>query len=436
MRNARSSITKLKTSLKSTLPEDNDLFGYQGINRIMLIDSLTSSYSLLVELENHSEKFEVIFLKRKIAKYSKNAQRILNYGKIENNFDELISIIEKLKYRIREAYLLIVEDSIRNEEEILRYKNELEQLNELIIQYKNKATELVDKSTASDEMFERISATDKNVSGGTEKINQYLSESKINSSSINELFQKSDNWGKEINKAERKIYTSAKDINSLKQEFNVVKDDISSRLKIIDEIDEEIKNKFEISKKQQDEIKETIGNANRSSMAGSFKTRKDELDKPLKNAELTMTISLVIVALASLVIIFPSIMGGMNSFDYKSFLIKLPVLFPLYWIAWNASRKFAHLSRIREDYAYKYAAAMAYEGYNKQTTNYEELRKKLLKLSIDTMGSNPIRLYNSKNVHSTPINEAISNAKDLAEKIVPKKNGEQEKSESESIVEE
>ncbi|ELH0900455.1 hypothetical protein Q9891_002986, partial [Vibrio cholerae] len=80
---------------------------------------------------------------------------------------------------------------------------------------------------------------------------------------------------------------------------------------------------------------------------------------------------------------------------------------PFIWIAWSNSQRNNYLVRIQEDYAFKYASAMAFEGYRKQAQETDEsLERLLLKLSIDNMGMNPIRLFD-KPVKSSPLNEII-----------------------------
>lgn len=179
----------------------------------------------------------------------------------------------------------------------------------------------------------------------------------------------------------------------------------------------------EISKKKQEaadllsEIRLIIGDANRAGMAGSFKARKDELLRPLRFAEGFMNSALLAVAGVSFWIVWPAI--GQTGLAYGALLLKFTILFPLYWIAWSSSRKYSHLTRIREDYAYKYAAAMAFEGYSKHTEKDPNLHRELLRLSLETMGNNPIRLYNTKNIPSSPLQESLNSIKELIKTAIP-----------------
>jgi hypothetical protein len=81
----------------------------------------------------------------------------------------------------------------------------------------------------------------------------------------------------------------------------------------------------------------------------------------------------------------------------------------LIWLGWFAARQFSYLSRIREDYAFKYAAAMAYEGHKKATREVDEdLERVLLEFSLFNMSQNPIRIYSEKLEHVTPMHEFTS----------------------------
>jgi hypothetical protein len=69
-------------------------------------------------------------------------------------------------------------------------------------------------------------------------------------------------------------------------------------------------------------------------------------------------------------------------------------------------KQYGYLSRIQEDYAYKFASAMAFEGYKKQAKEIDEdLLKQLLAVSVENLSQNPIRLFNSNDNHASPANE-------------------------------
>src|SRR5690606_35083661 len=112
-----------------------------------------------------------------------------------------------------------------------------------------------------------------------------------------------------------------------------------------------------------EQIRLTIGDANRSSMAGSFKTRKDELSQTLAWSEG----ALVLVLLALAYFTFSLFKNGGSAIDmsYPELLKRALMLSPLVWLAWFFTRKVVHLKRLREDDSFQYDAGMSFEGYIK-----------------------------------------------------------------------
>lgn len=67
----------------------------------------------------------------------------------------------------------------------------------------------------------------------------------------------------------------------------------------------------------------------------------------------------------------------------------------------------AYLFRMREDYAYKYSAAMAFEGYKKQIQEQDPtLQQQLLQIALDNLGKNPTAVFD-KELQSTPLETII-----------------------------
>lgn len=71
----------------------------------------------------------------------------------------------------------------------------------------------------------------------------------------------------------------------------------------------------------------------------------------------------------------------------------IPLSLPIVWLAWFSALKFSQLGRLKEDYAFKVATALALDGYRKQAAEVNpELAEKLLDLAITNFGENPLRL--------------------------------------------
>lgn len=82
-----------------------------------------------------------------------------------------------------------------------------------------------------------------------------------------------------------------------------------------------------------------------------------------------------------------------NSVRVMDSLKFIPLTLPFVWLAWFSALKFSQLGRLREDYVFKVATALALDGYRKQAAEVKpELAEKLLDLAITNFGENPLRL--------------------------------------------
>lgn len=416
MKNIKSAVTRLVKSIESKLPNENDLFGYAGISRKGIILSLQESYNLLDELEKKKETFEVVLLKRNLVNLIKKANVFLNdYIQSENaneRFDDFLNRISEIKHYIKQTYLLVVENSIRVESDIIESKRQLEELSILTDEFSELQKNIRQAYLESDSNIESISS--------------YLEQSKKISESIDELYKSSTTYNSKVQTNSENTETWTKEIESITKTIQEQNATYTDNLKNFKELSDNLKkvqinseaqqklldNHSSIAKEQQEEIQKIIEDANRASMAGSFKKRKEELDNPIRNSEYVMNGTLLLIAGISFYLLIDSGIGT-NEFDYIKFFSRFTVVAPLIWIAWSSAKKLGHLVRIREDYAYKYASAMAYEGYRKQAEEInEDLLLRLLQVSIEHMGSNPIRLFDSKTNHASPFHEMTNKFSD------------------------
>ncbi|HBC3477206.1 TPA: coiled-coil domain-containing protein [Vibrio cholerae] len=410
MKTAKSSITRLKTSIMQQLPNTPDIYGFEGISRSILTDCLDETYGLLEGLTEKKETFEVIFLKRKLASLTSDCNDYLKdslkeFSK-EKKFNKFLEDIFAIRTAVKETYFLIDSNALRDESALLRIRQELENYRtelESYLEYKNEIDaahetittlkkELAAFHSKYDESNEHVSTVVSNIDDASEKIEEYKKTAADEVQSILETRAS-------IIKNKVAYQGSVGRFNNLISELKEQQAKIQDQTENIDTIQERIKT-------QQDSIQLIIDDANRASMAGSFLKRKNELESPIKWSSRIMNGSLMIAAgISALLLDSSGLFEG--TFDYISFLFKIPVIAPFIWIAWSNSQRNNYLVRIQEDYAFKYASAMAFEGYRKQAQETDEsLERLLLKLSIDNMGMNPIRLFD-KPVKSSPLNEII-----------------------------
>lgn len=102
---------------------------------------------------------------------------------------------------------------------------------------------------------------------------------------------------------------------------------------------------------------------------------------------------------------------------------KLPFIGPFVWIAIFSSHKFGIVSRLEDDYAYKEAVSVAYEGYKKQMESLDsksaDAVKKLAELVLHTLSLHPLRVYTERYEVPTP----FSALGDTAGKIMKQAGG-------------
>ncbi len=162
-------------------------------------------------------------------------------------------------------------------------------------------------------------------------------------------------------------------------------------------------------------------------MAGSFYTRKEELKLTLRFWQWATILSIIGLIAGAIWVVKP-IIENPGNFTTMAYLARIPILAALVWLGWFCSKQYGYTTRIREDYSYKYAISMAFEGYKKQANNVnEDLLNNLLELTINSVGKSPVTIYDTKNNHGTPMNEIVDK---LADKVIDPILGAINKSES------
>ncbi|HDR1165209.1 TPA: hypothetical protein QB236_001335, partial [Pasteurella multocida] len=251
-----------------------------------------------------------------------------------------------------------------------------------------------------------------------QQLNTSLGQAQTNAASIETIY-------KNIVPIESKIQTVILELQENQNEYDKEKGKIDNLLEVLKtseknfndyleglkEQEREIFNNLKIREttleSQKNKIEDILGSANMASMAKSFLERKKELDAPIKRTEFWLNIALIGMSIGVLILLIIEWTSA-NGFDYLRFTSRLPMILPLVWLAWNKSQRNNHLTLIQEEYAYKSAVAMAFEGYQRKVdeSENESLKNRLLELSVENMGANPVRLFD-KQVKSSPFEESI-----------------------------
>lgn len=330
------------------------------------------------------------FANRFITKQNKND---LNSERLNN--DSLLKDIFMATYIIKVAYQNIVEPVHRTEAELAALSEDINNLIKQKEEYKSllkkaEALSNLEKSIdKAEDTIVKISEINEEVEDYKEKISELAESAKSELDEISDNHGQSEKLVTEINinkqRIDEQIELNNKNDEKIEENFNNLN-------KLIDST----KKQFE---EQHNEIQRIIDDANRASMAGSFKTRKTEITSTLR--WLDSITYMVLLSICILLVFFFTVSYSDKGFSITEFLSRIPITLPLIWLAWLTSRKSAYLSRIREDYAYKYSSAMAFEGYKKQVQEISpDLLGKLLEIAVNNLGDNPTRLYNDKVKHT------------------------------------
>lgn len=330
------------------------------------------------------------FANRFITKQNKND---LNSERLNN--DSLLKDIFMATYIIKVAYQNIVEPVHRTEAELAALSEDINNLIKQKEEYKSllkkaEALSNLEKSIdKAEDTIVKISEINEEVEDYKEKISELAESAKSELDEISDNHGQSEKLVTEINinkqRIDEQIELNNKNDEKIEENFNNLN-------KLIDST----KKQFE---EQRNEIQRIIDDANRASMAGSFKTRKTEITSTLR--WLDSITYMVLLSICILLVFFFTVSYSDKGFSITEFLSRIPITLPLIWLAWLTSRKSAYLSRIREDYAYKYSSAMAFEGYKKQVQEISpDLLGKLLEIAVNNLGDNPTRLYNDKVKHT------------------------------------
>lgn len=135
---------------------------------------------------------------------------------------------------------------------------------------------------------------------------------------------------------------------------------------------------------------------NQEGMASAFQKRHEDLKWPEYRWIALFAIALLCLTFSGWWVLDTAL----SSEDSKltEVISRIAISLPLVWLAWFSAKQYNHVSRLREDYAYKVAVAMAYNGYkDKANGESSEMSRRLLENIIVHFAENPVRLYESDN---------------------------------------
>lgn len=232
-----------------------------------------------------------------------------------------------------------------------------------------------------------------NLTRKKEELTEALAQSKKITKEYNDLLS-------EVQKSKAVIETDA--LVAVAHREGIVSDraETDAQLKILKAVTEklpEFKEKHDAITNQCDvilaEAKDRLDAASRAGMATSFSDRASEYKWPRRFWLATFVASLTGIFVVAYCFIVPELIKLQGSNRLFHFITDIPLTLPFIWLAWFSALRFSQLGRLREDYAFKVATALALDGYRKQAAEVNPaLAEKLLELAITNFGENPLRL--------------------------------------------
>lgn len=209
------------------------------------------------------------------------------------------------------------------------------------------------------------------------------------------------------------LNNNLKEIESIYSSVNESKNNILDADKKISQIYEDVKLKQEQSSNLISSAEKALGMATNASLASSFSNRKNELSAE----SIWWIVGLVVSLVATIGIGCWRIHDVMEFFQTDNFsfgvlisnlILSFLICFAPFWGAWFSTRRLGYLFKLREDYAYKAATAIAFEGYRDQAAKYDEnMEAQVIESVLKRFEEPPLRLM-ADPVRSSPISEYIA----------------------------
>ncbi len=412
MQTIRSNLTRMKKAIQEKLPDDDDVFGYAGINKKMLVACVDDAYQLSYQLAEIEPQFEITILKRKISQLIEDCKEYLSKGPDqrgrEKKFDKFVTDLTKIREEIRFTYLVVVDKALRTESETQQILADYKQLSDSYEQYEEQFTEIEEKLNAVNASYKRISELEEEAENFHEKSSEAAERVTALQNESESSYKFTSKYEGEVKERKQYIADLAVQLGSMEKRSKTLNTKAEANRKEFERIKEALEQQAKLNEEQQLEIQNTLENANRMGMAGSFKSRKDELGFPIKVWGFVFVAAVLAIFAIGYHFVAPYVVLD-KDVKYFEVAIKILLVSPFVWLAWMSVKQYGYLSRIREDYAYKYASAMAFEGYKKHAVEIDDaLLRQLLQVSVENLSMNPIRLFNAKDNHASPANELMT----------------------------
>lgn len=395
MKTIKTALTKLKKEIEINFR--NDYVFLKTITIKNIIDEINSIYYQIDKLVEITNPVEIAFFKRSALKIIKNLSYLTVKTEWETNeATRFIGYLISLKRLVKQTYLTEVKGEFRTEEELNAIAADITKVKVNLEEHILLEEQLVKDKEEFEKLKNSLITLKKSYDDAQEQATE-----------IAEWHEQSDTLSSDISTYATTAQNNLTKITTLATTAENAKPKIEQYHKEIEEM-------IKLFNKQKEDIQKIIEDANRASMAGSFKKQMDDINSKMKWADGFLIGALIITAVISLwgfnsSLITQTLPEGQihTQFDWVQFFAKSAISLPFLIVAWIKSKERAYLFRLREDYGYKYSSAMAFEGYRKQVQEQSpELEEQLLQIAVDNLGSNPTKVF-ERDLKSTPLETII-----------------------------
>lgn len=420
MKAFKSRLTKIKNLIAAKIPDGDDVFGFPGISKNLLVATCQEIYQLSDEIEAREDghNFEIVVLKRFESEIHERLSNFLenevDSSKAKDKFDKFLNDFSRLYEKTKQVYFIVNKNGLKDDLEIANLREQIAALTAKKLEYETLIADLAEQAKSASNLFESVKSTLplalNDIRKKTEEANtdaKAVADAKGEvtkwHSSISETFNKIAGWDKQVEDRLTNS-TAAKSqldehLGTLKKTLAALNDEITKSASLTTESAQT----HQMNKELIQEIATTLGDANRVGMAASFKDQMNEMAAVQKRWRDIFIAVMVLFVGVSIYIVAAHLSNG--TINVGALLGRLTILTPVIWLAWFSARQYGYANKVREDYAFKYSSAMAYEGYRKavRETGNQELEKVLIEIAMYNMALNPIRLLDPKHSdHASP----------------------------------
>lgn len=173
---------------------------------------------------------------------------------------------------------------------------------------------------------------------------------------------------------------------------NIISNGRENTKKILDEHNKKLE---QLYVEKQKEIESLLPGATSAGLANAYRQQREDAEKKIPFWNGTFIVS-IIIFIAVFVIYFR--LSFTDGFDYTSFLRSIPFWIFSGFFTWYSTKQISEYKRIANEYRHKESLSSSYIGFEKaiEESNQEELKNKLLDITIDAIKINPSDTINPK----------------------------------------